>query len=92
MSYATVSIQIDRMTVVNVDAQERARIMALLTLTVIAFTTPFGWIAGKLSEISRVLPFMVNISLYLIGAVMVLLAARQYNKEEKKKETNQPRR
>lgn len=88
-SYATVSIQIDRMTVVNVDAQERARIMAMLTLTVIAFTTPFGWIAGKLSEISRVLPFIVNISLYLIGAVMVLLAARQYNKEEREEE-NRP--
>jgi len=88
-SYATVSIQIDRMTVVNVDAQERARIMALLTLTVIAFTTPFGWIAGKLSEINRVLPFIVNISLYLIGAVMVLLAARQYNKEEQEEE-NRP--
>jgi uncharacterized membrane protein YeaQ/YmgE (transglycosylase-associated protein family) len=64
------------MIVVTVDAQERARIMALLFLIVIIISTPFGWIAGQLSEINRILPFVMNISLYLIGAVLVVLAAR----------------
>ncbi len=82
-SYATVSTQIDRMIVVTVDAQERARIMALLFLIVIIITTPFGWIAGQLSMISRVLPFLLNISLYCTGAVLVLLAARHGAKESK---------
>ncbi len=76
-SYATVSTQIDRMIVVTVEAQERARIMGLLFLVVIIFTTPLGWIAGQLSEINRVLPFMVNIGLFGAGAVLVYLAARQ---------------
>jgi MFS family permease len=75
-AYATVSTQIDRMIVVTVNAQERARIMSLLFLVVIIFTTPFGWIAGQLSEISRVLPFVLNIGLYMAGAVLVYLAAR----------------
>ena len=75
-SYAVVSTQMDRMIVVTVDPQERARIIALLFLVVIIFTTPFGWIAGELSEVNRVLPFMLNISLYITGAVLVILAAR----------------
>jgi MFS family permease len=81
-SYATVSTQIDRMIVVTVDAQERARIMALLFLIVIVISTPFGWIAGELSEINRILPFVLNISLYCFGVILVMLAARHTAKEE----------
>jgi MFS family permease len=80
-SYATVSTQMDRMIVVTVDPQERARIIGLLFLVVIVFTTPFGWIAGQLSEINRVLPFVMNICLYLAGAGLVMLAARQSKHE-----------
>ena len=80
-SYATVSTQIDRMIVVTVDARERARIMALLFLIVIIITTPFGWIAGQLSEINRILPFILNISLYIFGAILVVLAAQHTAKE-----------
>lgn len=86
-SYATVSTQIDRMIVITVDAQERARIMALLFLIVIIISTPFGWIAGELSEINRIFPFILNISLYCFGAILVILAARHTAKEEAKEET-----
>ncbi len=81
-SYATVSTQMDRMIVVTIEAKERARIMGLLFMVVIVFTTPFGWIAGELSEINRNLPFILNISLYSVGAVLTLLAARRAKKEE----------
>jgi MFS family permease len=81
-SFAAVSTQIDRMFIVTVDAQERARIMGLLYLAVLAISTPFGWIAGRLSAINRDLPFLMNICLYLIGGVMVYLAARQHTKED----------
>ena len=76
-SFAAVSVQIDRLTALTVDAQERARIVALLYVIVICFTSPFGWIAGALSEINRALPFMLNIGLYAAGGVLVFLAARQ---------------
>jgi hypothetical protein len=82
-SYATVSTQMDRMIVVTIEAKERARIMGLLFMVVIAFTTPFGWIAGELSEINRILPFILNTSLYSIGAVLTLLAARYTKQAEK---------
>jgi MFS family permease len=85
-SYATVSTQMDRMIVVTVEPQERARIMGLLFVVVIAFTTPFGWIAGQLSEINRILPFLLNISLYTLAAVLTVLAARHAKQNERKPE------
>lgn len=85
-AYATVSTQIDRMIVVTINPQERARIMGLLFLTVILVTSPFGWIAGRLSEVSRALPFVLNFGLYAAGAVLVWLAARQSRKDEAARE------
>jgi MFS family permease len=90
-SYATVSTQVDRMIAVTIDPQERARLMGLLFLTVIMVTTPFGWIAGQLSMVNRTLPFILDICLYGMGAVLVFLAARQAHKESiADKEPHQP--
>jgi MFS family permease len=75
-SYAMVGTQIDRMVAVTVDAKERARIMALVYVVVIIFISPFGWIAGKLSEVDRILPFILSLGLYAAGAVLTYLAAR----------------
>jgi hypothetical protein len=59
----------------NVDPQERARIMAILSVLVISLTSPFGWIAGRLSEANRILPFVLNIAVLAIGFLLVPLAA-----------------
>jgi MFS family permease len=75
-AFAMVGTQIDRMVAVTVEEKERARIMALIYVVVIIFTTPFGWIAGKLSEINRILPFVMCLVLYAIGALLTYLAAR----------------
>ena len=75
-SIAALGTQADRLVVVTVNAKERARIMAILYVIVILFTSPFGWIAGLLSEMSRILPFILNIGLFIIGAVFTILAAR----------------
>jgi len=83
MSYATVSTLLDKMVVVTVDAKERARILAILYVIMILFTTPFGWIAGNLSEINRVLPFVMNIVFFCIGGVLIFIAARVHSQLEK---------
>jgi len=75
-SAALVSPFMDAMIVKTVDPAERARIMALLYVVVIVLTTPFGWIAGQLSAINRVLPFVLNMVLYALGGVLVWAAAR----------------
>jgi len=74
--YAFVSPQIDRLTVLTVNAQERARIQSILYVGVILLTSPFGWLAGVLSTENKILPFVLNSCLFAIGAVLAYFAGR----------------
>jgi MFS family permease len=67
---------LDKLVVVSIDPKERARIMSILYVTVIAFTSPFGWIAGRLSEINRKLPFMMSISLFALAVLLLFISTR----------------
>jgi DHA1 family tetracycline resistance protein-like MFS transporter len=67
---------LEKLVVLVVDAKERARIMAIVYMVVIVFTSPFGWIAGKISEINRSLPFVLTISLFAIGGLFTYLTGR----------------
>jgi DHA1 family tetracycline resistance protein-like MFS transporter len=73
-SIATVSPLVDQMTVRTVDPEERARIQSILYVGIILLTSPFGWIAGTLSEINKNLPFILNIILFAAGGVLVYFA------------------
>ena len=72
-SYAVVGPQMDRLAVINVDAKERARIVSIAHVVVIACTTPFGWIAGLLSEKNPIYPFVLNAALLALGIVLIAL-------------------
>ncbi len=80
--YAMVGPLVEQMLVLTVDAKERARIQSLIYVTVILLTSPFGWIAGKLSSQNKVLPFVLNIILYGLGILLVSWAARAAKKSE----------
>jgi predicted MFS family arabinose efflux permease len=79
-SAAAVNVQLDRMFVINVDEAERARIISITLVIVVLFSSPFGAIAGRLSEVDRTLPFILNMVLFVIGMVLVWLAARYARK------------
>jgi len=51
----------------NANPEERARVMAVLQMITMAVSAPFGWIGGMLSEISRALPFVLNLFLLAAG-------------------------
>ncbi len=70
------SALLGKISVVNVDAAERARIMALLNATVLLFTSPFGWIAGRLSILDRRWPFVLVTGLFALAAALVVWGAR----------------
>jgi MFS family permease len=72
---------LDKLIVVTVDARERARIMAILSVAMLVFTSPFGWIAGQLSQVNRSLPFVLNIALFAIGGLLTLVAIRHVSGE-----------
>lgn len=65
---------------IHVDPEERSGIMALLQTTVMMVSVPFGYIAGLLSDLSRILPFVLSIFLLLLG---VLATALYYHKPYK---------
>ncbi len=71
------STLLDTLIVININAEERARIMAILTLLVIVVTSPFGWIAGQMSAINRSLPFVLNLALAGGGVLLTFLTRRQ---------------
>ena len=73
---------LDKLTVITVDAKERARITAILYVMVIVFSSPFGWIAGLLSQVNRSLPFILNIILFTVSGVLVFIAARRIKDHE----------
>jgi MFS family permease len=75
-SFATVSPLIDRMTVLTIEPKERARILSILYVGIILLTSPFGWIAGKLSEFNKDFPFILNIILFALGALLAHLAGQ----------------
>lgn len=61
------------------DPDERSGIMALLQTTVMLVSVPFGYIGGLLSDISRILPFVLSIVLLLSGILATFLF---YHKEQ----------
>jgi hypothetical protein len=50
-------------------------------VVVILLSSPFGWIAGTLSGINKILPFLLNISLFLLGAILAFAAGQVSPKE-----------
>lgn len=65
---------LDSMQVIMVDIKERARVIAVLYVIVIALSSPFGYIAGILSSRDRRLPFIMNIILLLIGYIITIMS------------------
>jgi len=75
-SFAVVSPLVDRMTVLTIEPKERARILSIIFVGVILFSSPFGWIAGTLSGINKDLPFLLNIALFTVGAILAYIAGQ----------------
>lgn len=62
---------------IHVDPAERSNILAILQTTVMLVSVPFGYIGGLLSNISRLLPFVLSITLLLFGMLATALFYRQ---------------
>ena len=58
--------RLDTLMFSSIDPTERARCRALISVIVIAITSPFGIFAGFLSNMDRRLPFILNMILFLL--------------------------
>jgi hypothetical protein len=55
------------------NAEERARVVAILHMIIMVCSSPFGWIGGLLSDISRMLPFVLNLCLLAAGFFVTMV-------------------
>jgi MFS family permease len=55
-----------------IDAHERARILAVVNTFVLAVASPFGWIAGTLSERAKIYPFLLIAVLMSIAVIYLV--------------------
>jgi len=75
---------LDKLTVTTVDAAERARISALLSVMMLLVTSPFGWIAGRLSTLDRRYPFVLAVGIFAVSAGLGVLGAHAAHRERER--------
>ncbi|NLG89260.1 MAG: MFS transporter [Clostridiaceae bacterium] len=80
LGMAVLSTLRESLVAIHADRTERSRIMALLQTMVMMVSVPFGYIGGLLSDISKILPFVLIIVLSMAG---ILATAVFYRKSEK---------
>ena len=66
----------DAMLLLDVEPEERARILAIIFVVSLGAMSPFGTIAGFISSIDRRLPFAMNLVLFAAMAVIVATMKR----------------
>jgi Na+/melibiose symporter-like transporter len=77
IAVALVTPMTESLLALSMESDERARISAMVYVTLILLISPFGWIAGQLSALDRSLPFALNMGLFAIGLVLVWVIGRQ---------------
>jgi MFS family permease len=73
---ALVSPMTESLLALSMESDERARVSAMVYVSLIVLISPFGWIAGQLSALDRSLPFALNMGLFAVGIVLVWLIGR----------------
>jgi len=63
------------------DPEERSVVLAILQTIVMMVSIPFGYIGGVLSDISKVLPFVLSIVLLLLGILATALFYRNIQED-----------
>jgi MFS family permease len=64
---------------IHVNQNERARIMAIRFMFMMLAAAPFCWFGGFLSDISRDLPFVMNMVILVTCTVLTLIYYRKEN-------------
>ena len=62
----------DALLVMGIDKKERARLLSVVTAFSLACSSPFGYVAGWLSSINRIYPFILAALLYTVCAVIMV--------------------
>ncbi len=72
----------DTLQMVCMDVQERARVLAVFYAIVLSLTAPLSYIGGLLSDVDRVLPFVLTIALCIGASVCGMGLWRQNQRQD----------
>jgi MFS family permease len=70
-AYALVIPRRDSLGALFIDKEDRARVMSLIFVIMLAVSSPFGSLIGWLSSMNRQYPFILNIIIFAIIALIV---------------------
>jgi len=67
----------------EIEPEERARIRSLFYVVVLAVSTPFGYLAGRLADIDLRWPFVLILGVFVCMLIFTLVFFRLQYKSEK---------
>lgn len=70
----------------NIHEEERARVLGIFSAVVFLIIAPFPFLSGQLSEVNRVWPFYINLTLYALGGWLTVGIWREQQKEDRARE------
>ncbi|MCL1795971.1 MAG: hypothetical protein FWG37_03670, partial [Clostridia bacterium] len=71
---ALATVRKDAIVALSLQHEERARMTSIMTVFMLSLTTPFGSLAGALSESNRGYPFALNILLFALAFALVFFS------------------
>jgi MFS family permease len=71
--FGALMMLIESLVAIHVNPDERARILAIHHMLIMSLTAPFGWIAGIFSDVSKNLPFVLNLFMLIVGVILTLV-------------------
>jgi len=75
-AYGLVIPRKDSIVALSLDPQERARMTSIMTVIMLGLNIPFGYASGLLSDLNRILPFVLNIGLFVVSFAAILFSRR----------------
>ena len=66
----------DSIVALLIDPDERARISSIINVLTLSCCVPFGYLAGRLSDMDRRLPFALDIALFAVAFTLVLASRK----------------
>ncbi len=81
VGFAVLMPRRESLLVLVIEKKERARSTSIVYVAMVGLTSPFGVISGWLSDMNRMLPFILNIVLFAISVVFIMIAVPKYNEQ-----------
>jgi MFS family permease len=75
-AYGLFSPRYDSVIALLIDPAERARMFSLMTFVMLGVNFPIGYIAGRLSDMNRTYPFMLNMVLFTAAFLVIMLSKK----------------